>query len=68
MIYQHMHGLRPMNLKHAQAYAMGLKCQLADISPRLAAEAANNAQQIRNGQLSTAKRQTEAMREIYRRP
>ena len=41
MIYQHMHGLRPMNLKHARAYAVGLKCQLADISPRLAAEAAS---------------------------
>lgn len=40
MIYQHMTGRRPMNLEAAIAYANGFKCSLAEISPRLAAEAA----------------------------
>ncbi|MBD9417635.1 hypothetical protein IB259_00175 [Achromobacter sp. ACM04] len=39
MIYQHITGRRPLNLEAATAYAQGLGCSLADISPRLAAEA-----------------------------
>lgn len=39
MIYQHITGRRPLNLEAAMAYAEGFGCSLADISPRLAAEA-----------------------------
>lgn len=43
-------------------------CRERSSTRELVDQAANNAQQIRNGQLSTAKKQAEAMRETYRRP
>lgn len=36
MIYQHLTGIRPINLDHAIAYARGFRVPLGDISPRLA--------------------------------
>lgn len=44
MIYQHIKGLRPMNLDAARAYASGFKCSLDEISPRLAQEVAKSNQ------------------------
>ncbi|MCY1197227.1 hypothetical protein D9M72_85890 [compost metagenome] len=38
MIYQHINGLRPVNLEAATVYAKAFGCTLADISPRLAKE------------------------------
>ena len=42
MIYQHTRGLRPMNLEAATAYARGFGVALEEISPRLAALAAES--------------------------
>ena len=39
MIYQHITGRRPISIEAAMAYAAGFGCSLAEISPRLAAEA-----------------------------
>jgi hypothetical protein len=39
MIYQHIQGMRPINLDHAIAYARGFGVPLAEISPRLAKQA-----------------------------
>jgi hypothetical protein len=36
MIYQHLQGIRPINLEHAIAYARGFRVPLGEISPRLA--------------------------------
>lgn len=38
MIYQHIKGIRPINLEAANAYARGLGVSLHEISPRLAAQ------------------------------
>ena len=40
MIYQHLKGLRPINLDAALCYAAGFGCGLEEISPRLALEVA----------------------------
>ncbi|WNV05817.1 hypothetical protein RP726_05210 [Candidatus Methylospira mobilis] len=39
MIYQHINGIRPMNMDAALAYIKGFGCTLEDLSPRLAREA-----------------------------
>jgi hypothetical protein len=35
MIYQHIQGIRPISMDAAVGYAKGLKCSIADFSPRL---------------------------------
>lgn len=52
-IYQHINGIRPINLDAAKAYAQGFGCSLEEISPRLAQQVAsvaavqsNNAQAV----------------------
>lgn len=40
MVSQHIKGRRPMTLAHATIYAIGFKCDLAEISPRHATEVA----------------------------
>lgn len=52
MIYQHIKGIRPINLEHAAIYAIGLDCKLEDISPRLAEEAKTSAFLILNTELA----------------
>lgn len=43
MIYQHINGLRRISLDAARVYANAFECDLAEISPRLAAEVASAA-------------------------
>jgi len=38
MVSQYLHGVRPLNLKVAKKFAEGLSVQIADFSPRLAAQ------------------------------
>jgi len=39
LIHQYLHGLIPLNLIAAGKFAAGLKCEIGDFSPTLAAEA-----------------------------
>lgn len=43
---QFLRGETPLSLKAARGFAAGLKCEIADFSPRLAAEALKNAQAL----------------------
>lgn len=45
MIYQHINAMRPISLDAALVYAKGFNCPLEEISPRLAKEAMDAAQQ-----------------------
>lgn len=40
VVYQHINGIRPINLDAAKAYAAGFRVSLEEISPRLAKEVA----------------------------
>jgi hypothetical protein len=42
-VWQFLNGVTALSLKAARGFARGLRCQIADFSPRLAAEAAKNA-------------------------
>lgn len=46
MVSQHLSGNRPISMDAAIAYARGFGCSIADISPRLAAEAKALAQMV----------------------
>lgn len=66
MITQHLKSTRPISMEHALVYARGFKCQLSEISPRLAKLVADGQATV-NGQFVPSPQQQFAERRAFPR-